>query len=162
MNMFGKALGIAMVGVLFLPIALLVLATVGTVFVAVGIALTVTLSAVLAAICNPKGWSMAKITINGRTYEGDWFSFRNRGLTIDGVPQYEAFMGCIEVKVLEGVIGHLECDGSVTCGDVRGDIDAGGSVSAANVGGDVDAGGSVTCEAVRGDIEAGGSVVVSR
>jgi hypothetical protein len=101
---------------------------------------------------------MASVTINGRSYSGNSITIRNNHVTIDGVVQDEALKGVVEVRIVEGILGHLETDASVTCGDVREGVMAGGSVSCKAVTGTVQAGGSVSCGPVSGSIMAGGSV----
>jgi hypothetical protein len=113
--------------------------------------------------CQPLETLMAgKITIGGRTFSGNSISIQNGKVTIDGVVQDGVLSGVVEIRVVEGILGQLTCDGSVTCGDVRGDVDAGGSVDCKHVGGNVDAGGSVTCGNVSGAVDAGGSVRMGR
>ena len=105
---------------------------------------------------------MGTIKIDGRQFQGNNITIRNGVVTIDGVAQEGTLSGVVEIRVVEGVINQLTCDGSVTCGDVHGDVDAGGSVKCASVGGSVDAGGSVTCEVVGGSVDAGGSIRINR
>lgn len=105
---------------------------------------------------------MARITIDGRSFQGKSISIRNGVVTIDGVAQDGTLNGVVEVRVIEGVLGRLDCDASVTCGPVSGDVSAGGSVTCDAVGGSVSAGGSVTCDDVRGGVSAGGSVRMSK
>ncbi len=102
---------------------------------------------------------MNRITINGVTYEGvRSVSVVNGVVTIDGKCQDSAVSGVVEVRVLDGVLGELRTDASVTCGEVRGNVHARGSVKCDGVGGSVSAGGSVRCASVGGSIDAGGSV----
>ncbi len=102
---------------------------------------------------------MNRIIINGVTYTGaSSVSIVNGVVTIDGVRQSGTVSGVVEVRVLEGVLGELHTDASVSCGEVRGNVHAGGSVNCESVGGSVKAGGSVNCDAVGGSINAGGSV----
>ncbi len=82
----------------------------------------------------------------------------NGVVTIDGKRQDSTVSGVVEVRVLDGVLGELRTDASVTCGEVRGNVHAGGSVKCAGVGGSISAGGSVRCASVDGSINAGGSV----
>ena len=105
---------------------------------------------------------MARITIDGRTFVGNSIQMRNGVVVVDGVVQDGTLAGVVEVRVVEGVLGKLECDASVICGDVAGDVSAGGSVKAGHVTGNVDAGGSVVCGNVAGAVDAGGSVSMSR
>ena len=103
--------------------------------------------------------ALNRITINGVTYEGARsVAVVNGVVTIDGNRQDSAVSGVVEVRVLDGVLGELRTDASVTCGEVRGNVHAGGSVKCAGVGGAVSAGGSVRCASVDGSINAGGSV----
>lgn len=103
--------------------------------------------------------SMAKVTINGVTYQGSNISVQGSTVKIDGKVIGSSFTSPLEVRVLEGVIGEITADGSVNCGDVAGSVEAGGSVNCDDVGGDVSAGGSVNCDSVAGSIKAGGSVI---
>lgn len=105
---------------------------------------------------------MGRIVIDGRTFEGNSISIRNGHVVIDGVAQDGQLSGVVEVRIVEGVLGKLECDASVTCGEVRGDISAGGSVRCGNVSGSVSAGGSVTCANAGANISAGGSVRINK
>jgi hypothetical protein len=103
--------------------------------------------------------ALNRITINGVTYEGARsVAVVNGVVTIDGNRQDSAVSGVVEVRVLDGVLGELRTDASVTCGEVRGNVHAGGSVKCAGVGGSISAGGSVRCASVDGSINAGGSV----
>lgn len=102
---------------------------------------------------------MAKITINGVTYTGDNVAIIGGSVFIDGKKQdTDAAKNAVEIRVVEGIINHLNTDLSVNCGDVNFDVTAGGSVNCDNVGGDVKAGGSVNCDNVGGTVNAGGSV----
>ena len=102
---------------------------------------------------------MARITIDGANFVGNNITIRNGKVTIDGKVQDGTLAGVVEVRVVEGVLGGLECDASVTCGEVRGDVSAGGSVSCQNIGGAIQCGGSVTARGrAGGTIQAGGSV----
>lgn len=73
----------------------------------------------------------------------------------------------------QGDVLEVECDGSltcgnvnnnihagtsVTCGDVEGNVKAGSEISCKDVAGNVSAGSSVTCEDVGGDVKAGSNV----
>ncbi len=103
--------------------------------------------------------ALNRIIINGVTYEGvRSVSVVNGVVTIDGKRQDSTVSGVVEVRVLDGVLGELRTDASVTCGEVRGNVHAGGSVKCAGVGGSISAGGSVRCASVDGSINAGGSV----
>lgn len=101
---------------------------------------------------------MGTITIDGRTFQGNSVQIRNGVVRIDGVAQEGTVSGVVEVRVIEGVLGLLEADGSVICGDVGGNVSAGGTVHCNTVSGHVSAGGSVHCDKVLGAINAGGSV----
>lgn len=101
---------------------------------------------------------MSTITIDGRSFPGARsVSIINGRVTIDGVPQDGTLSGVVEIRV-EGVLGELKTDASVSCGQVTGSVSAGGSVRCEGVGGGVNAGGSVNCGDVRGMVVAGGSV----
>jgi hypothetical protein len=81
---------------------------------------------------------MNRITVNGVTYEGvGSVSVINGVVTIDGVRQDAEVSGVVEIRVMEGVLGGLRTDASVSCGEVRGDVRAGGSVTCGRVGGSV-------------------------
>ena len=105
---------------------------------------------------------MGTFNISGRTFRGNNISITNDRIVIDGkdvTDQYDIRpVGILEIRVLEGTIGSLTADGSVSCNDVTGDVSAGGSVKSGDVQGSVNAGGSVKCGAVGGSINAGGSV----
>lgn len=105
---------------------------------------------------------MNRININGRVFSGGNIVINNGRVIIDGKDATDAVgkpeNGILEVRVLEGIIEKLECDASVTCGEVRGSVEAGGSVTADAVGGNVSAGGSVNCDDVHGNASAGGSI----
>jgi hypothetical protein len=104
---------------------------------------------------------MARVIIDGRNFvAGNSISIINGVVTIDGVRQDGAVSGVVEIRVVEGVLGDLRTDASVTCGEVRGSVSAGGSVTCGNVGMSVSAGGSVRGGAFGGSISAGGSVRV--
>jgi len=102
---------------------------------------------------------MARITIDGRTFDGSCVQITRHGdVLIDGVKQEGALHGRVEVHVTEGSIENLDVAGDVHCGIVGGNVDAGGSVTCGNVGGNVDAGTHVICGAVGGNVDAGTSV----
>lgn len=101
---------------------------------------------------------MATIIIDGATYSGNSVSIINGRVTIDGVAQDTKSSGPVEIRVTEGVLGELNSDAAVFCGEVRGNVRAGGSVHCNNVAGSVSAGGSVNCDNVGGGVNAGGSV----
>ena len=105
---------------------------------------------------------MGTFNISGQTFRGNNISITNDRIVIDGkdvTDQYDIRpVGILEITVLEGTIGTLTADGSVSCNDVTGDVSAGGSVKSGDVQGSVNAGGSVKCGSVGGSINAGGSV----
>jgi hypothetical protein len=102
---------------------------------------------------------MNTIQINGRIYNGNNVEIRNGVIKIDGVVQTdESAKDALEIRVLSGVIGQLDTDLSVNCGDVVGNVRAGGAVNCDDVGGHVIAGGSVNCDDVGGSVTASGSV----
>jgi hypothetical protein len=104
---------------------------------------------------------MATVMIDGKRFEGDNISIRDGRVIIDGKPHDGEVQGVVEIKIIEGVLGRLETDAAVTCGDVRGDVAAGGSVTCNNVGGAIKCGGSVNAKGhAGGTIQAGGSVRV--
>jgi len=96
---------------------------------------------------------MGTIIINGKRFVGNNITIRNGKVVIDGKAQDGEMKGVVEVRVIEGVLGRVECDASVTCGEVWGNVAAGASVTGENVGGSIQAGGSVTA----GD-RAGGAI----
>lgn len=63
--------------------------------------------------------------------------------------------------IIEGDVGNIKCNGSVTCRNVQGYVDCGGSCHCYDVGSYVDAGGSVNCVHIGGDVDAGGSVITN-
>ena len=103
---------------------------------------------------------MAKVTINGVTYEGNSVHVRNGKVIIDGLEQssIEVKNNRVDLHIIEGAVGDIRADGSVYAQNVHGSVNAGGSVDCKDVGGDVDAGGSATCGDVKGNVDAGGSV----
>ena len=115
----------------------------------------------LFQLFSKRGAGVGTIRMNGKTYVGNDISIINGVVKIDGVIQEGDHLETkiCEIRILEGTIGSLRTDASVTCQNVTGNVDAGGSVKVAgNVGGEVDAGGSVTCGNVTGDVDAGGSI----
>lgn len=96
---------------------------------------------------------MGTITINGKRFDGNNVTIRDRKVLIDGKPQDGELHGDVEARVVEGVSGSVQCVASVTCGEVRGDVAADVSVTCERVGGSIQAGGSVTA----GD-RAGGAI----
>jgi hypothetical protein len=101
---------------------------------------------------------MNRINIDGRAFTGRSVRIANGMVWIDGVQQDGALSGVVEIRVIEGTIGELTTDASVSCGVVTGNIQAGGIVSCGDVGGSATAGGSMSCRDVRGGVTAGGSV----
>lgn len=105
---------------------------------------------------------MGTFNISGRTFRGNNISISNNRIVIDGKDVTDEYdikpVGILEITVLEGTIGSLTADGSVSCNDVTGDVSAGGSVKAGDIKGSVNAGGSVKCGSIGGSINAGGSV----
>lgn len=113
-----------------------------------------------------KLFSMATVTINGRTFYGDNVTIRGDKIYVDGqLSDVGLSPGQkeLDIKVTEGVLGVLDAGGSVVCGEVREYVDAGGSITVnGNVGGGADSGGSISVNGdVTGDVDAGGSVTVS-
>lgn len=101
---------------------------------------------------------MASMTINGVSITGNSIEVRNGVVYVDG-NKIEGIQGKVaEVRILEGVVHSVTCDGSVAAGDVTGSVSAGGSVNCDAVGGNVSAGGSVNCDEIGGSVMAGGSV----
>lgn len=109
-----------------------------------------------------RGGSVATFNISGRTFRGQNIQITNDRIVIDGKDVTDEYdikpVGILEIKITEGVLGHLTTDANVSAGDIAGDVDAGGNVSCGNVGGSVDAGGNVSCGKVGGDVDAGGNV----
>jgi hypothetical protein len=103
--------------------------------------------------------SMNKITINGVTITGDSVMLVGGRVIVDGVEQPgEPLSGRVTMVVVEGRLGNLQTDASVTCGPVEGDVSAGGSVNSGDIGGNVSAGGSIRCGGIGGNVNAGGSI----
>ena len=107
---------------------------------------------------------MNRVTINGVTFTANSHSsvsVNGRTIIIDGK---KVDVGDIEGPTLnikvEGVLGSLEADGDVQCGDVGGTVQAGGDVDCGNVGGTVQCGGNVDCGKISGSVMAGGGVTV--
>jgi hypothetical protein len=105
---------------------------------------------------------MGSFNIDGRSFTGRSVIIRNGVVTIDGVRQDGTLNGVVEIKITEGVIERLECDSTVSCGEVRGAVRAGMEVRCGNVTGDVQAGMSVTCDTVGGSVTAGMGVSMRR
>lgn len=105
---------------------------------------------------------MATFNISGRSFRGQNITITNDRIVVDGKDVTDEYdikpVGILEIKITEGVLGHLTTDANVSAGDIAGDVDAGGNVSCGNVGGDLDAGGNVSCGKVGGDVDAGGNV----
>lgn len=101
---------------------------------------------------------MAKITIDGRTFEGNSLSIVNGTVMIDGMEQNDTLTGKVRLEIT-GTLNSLTTDASVNMnGEIKGDVSAGGSVNCADVGGSVKADGSVNCDDVGGSVTANGSV----
>jgi hypothetical protein len=100
------------------------------------------------------------ISINGKTYFGKSVSVNNGEVIVDGkrVTDHGAKGGVMTIKVIDGEVGNIVCDGSVNRDAATGGVRAGGSVNCDDVGGDVHAGGSVNCDDVGGNVSAGGSI----
>lgn len=63
----------------------------------------------------------------------------------------------LEVKY-EGEALTVECQGSLTCGDIKGNATAGGSINSGDIKGNASCGGSISCSEIGGSVSAGGSV----
>ena len=100
----------------------------------------------------------SNITINGVSYSGNNITMRGGKVIIDGVVQDQTVAGVVEVRVSGGTLASLDCDGSVTCNDVKGNVNAGGSVKSATIYGNANAGGSIKCKDIGGNASAGGSI----
>jgi hypothetical protein len=104
---------------------------------------------------------MSTIIIDGKSFSGNNITIRKGVVIIDDEPMDGKVHGVVEIRITEGILGKLECDASVICGEVRGNVSAGGSVTCTNVIGSVSAGGSVRATGrAGGTINAGGSVRV--
>lgn len=105
---------------------------------------------------------MARIQIDGVTYECSNLAIRNGRVIVDGKFVDREVSGVVEVRILEGVLQNLETDASVSCGRVTGDVVASGSVTCGDIGGSVQAGGSVHANGRLngGSVMAGGSVKI--
>lgn len=86
---------------------------------------------------------MARITIDGRTFDGNSVSIINGRVVVDGKEQ-GAVHGVVKIQITEGALGSLTTDASVECLNIQGNVSARGSVKCHGVRGNVDAGGSVT------------------
>jgi len=105
---------------------------------------------------------MAKITINGNTFEvsGNNVSIINGTVRVDGNVVVSGLSGGVNIK-WEGGLASLTTDSSVTCTDIHGSVNAGGSVHCNDISGSVSADGSVKASGHIGkQISAGGSVKI--
>jgi hypothetical protein len=114
---------------------------------------------------------MSKITINGKSYQGNNVIIKDGVIVVDGdVVDNDSSSSQIvihgDVSVLHtdksvschNINGDVVVSGNITCDDIDGNVTAGGSVSCDGIDGDVKAGGSVSCNEIDGDVFAGGSV----
>ena len=108
---------------------------------------------------------MAKITINGTTFEVSGpanISVSGDQISVGGKVVSSGLSGIVTIR-WEGPLARLSVDSSAEIhGDVQGNVEAGGSVKCHSVGGNVSAGGSVHCGNVNGNLEAGGSVSIRK
>ncbi len=95
-----------------------------------------------------------KIIVDGRPFEeGNIFESKEINITINGTIKNLKIDG--NVNVLSGNVEKIDASGSVTVsGDVNGNIDCNGSVSCGNVTGNVDANGNVMAKNIAGDVDA--------
>jgi hypothetical protein len=79
---------------------------------------------------------MGTIIINGKRFDGNNATIRDGKVVIDGKPQDGEVHGDVELQVVEGGSGSVECVASVTCGEVGGDVATGAirAVAFASVG----------------------------
>lgn len=97
--------------------------------------------------------------INGKTYTSiGLVDIIGGRLIMGGEVQDATLPSVVEIRVLEGSIGHLTTTASVTCGNVEGNVAANGDVTCGSVGGDVRSDGDVKCTSVGKDVKAGGDV----
>jgi hypothetical protein len=100
------------------------------------------------------------VNIDGRIYSGDQIVVKGNRIFVDGIEQDGVLIKgpALEVRILEGVLQNLQCDGSVVAGNIAGNVNAGGSVECHDIVGNVSAGGSVRMNVAQGRVTAGGSV----
>lgn len=100
----------------------------------------------------------AKITINGKTYQGRNIKIRNGVVEVDGAIVQTSTSGPAELEVEEGRIS-LEVTGDLNVkGDIHGNVQVGGDLKAGNISGTVKADGDIQCGDVSGPVQAGGDV----
>ena len=73
---------------------------------------------------------MGTIIINGKRFDGNNVTVRDGKVVIDGKAKDGELIGDIELQVVEGVSGNVECVASVTGGEARGDVAAAALVTA--------------------------------
>lgn len=95
--------------------------------------------------------TMAKIVIDGKSFEGDFISIVNEEVFIDGKPSDGNKYKSIKV-IVNGNLKSLDCTSAEINGDVLGNVDA-TNLTCRAIGGDVDAT-NVTCDYIEGDVDA--------
>jgi len=98
----------------------------------------------------------SRFFIDGREIRGGSISIINGVVTIDGVRQTDTVSGVVEIRVVEGVLGKVECDAPLTCGDVHGDVRCNGPMTCGDIGGNATAHGPMTCGDIGGNATAYG------
>ncbi len=102
---------------------------------------------------------MNRIVVNGKSINciGNNVSIINNKIFVDGKEiTDEATKNC-DVYIY-GDVENIDCQGAVSCNNVKGNIKAGGSISCDDVGGNINCGGSVSCDEIKGSVNAGGSI----
>jgi cytoskeletal protein CcmA (bactofilin family) len=69
----------------------------------------------------------------------------------------EAGQNRLEFKY-EGEALNVDCNASLTCGNISGNASAGGSISCNNIGSNASCGGSISCNDIGGEVSAGGGI----
>lgn len=69
----------------------------------------------------------------------------------------EAGQNRLEFKY-EGEALNVDCNASLTCGNISGNASAGGSISCKNIGSNASCGGSISCKDIGGNVSAGGGI----
>jgi cytoskeletal protein CcmA (bactofilin family) len=69
----------------------------------------------------------------------------------------EAGQNRLEFKY-DGEALNVDCNASLTCGNISGNASAGGSISCNNIGSNASCGGSISCNDIGGDVSAGGGI----
>lgn len=100
---------------------------------------------------------MAKITIDGITYQGKDINVIDGKVTVDG-KLVTTLNETVKTILVKGELASLTTDLNVSCDEVHGDVHAGGNVNVTMVGGNLHGGGTVNVEEVTGNVASWGNV----